>query len=206
MNNKDLQQIEESIQGKRRMPMNQCFMTNKKVDAEFYGKLQLSSYRKQNQKERYIEDMNVAQWVKDFGLTSRTTFYRKIKPLVESGVVKETTGLNGGKIYKLPVTKGHYTLVEYDVLRMLTNAYNSDSIKVFMLCKVFHENYGKMTLTREQILERIGQEPTRKLLVKVDDIMKALEGGGFINIDKVEEVKEGRSKRIKYTVSLKGVE
>ena len=74
-----------------------------------------------------------------------------------------------------------------------------------MLCKVFHENYGKMTLTREQILERIGQEPTRKLLVKVDDIMKALEGGGFINIDKVEEVKEGRSKRIKYTVSLKGV-
>ena len=205
MKDKDLQQVEELTQGKRRMPMSEEFMTNKKVDAEFYGKLQLSSFRKQNQKERYIEDMNVAQWVKDFGLTSRATFYRKIKPLVESGVVKETKNEDGGKIYTLPITKGHYTLIEYDTLRMLTNAYNSDSIKVFMLCKVFNENYGKMTLTREQILERIGQEPTRKLLVKIDDIMKALEGGGFITVDKREEIKEGKSKKVKYTVSLKEV-
>lgn len=195
--------IEELTHGKRRMPMNEDFMTNKKVDAEFYGKLQLSSFRKQNQKERYIEDMNVAQWVKDFGLTSRATFYRKIKPLVESGVVLETKNEDGGKIYKLPITKGHYTLIEYENLRMLTNAYNSDSIKVYMLCKVFSENYGRLTLSREQILERIGLNPTRKLLVKIDDIMNALEGGGFIIINKREEIKEGKSKKVKYTISLK---
>lgn len=62
---REIELSEELTQGKRKIPMSEEFMTNKKVDAEFYGKLQLGSFRKQNQKERYIEDMNVAQWVKD---------------------------------------------------------------------------------------------------------------------------------------------
>lgn len=190
---KELELIEELLQGKRRIPMNDEFMKNKSVDAEFYGKLQLSSYRKRNQKERYIDNLDVSQWVKDYGL-SRKTFYQKMKILSQHGVVK-TIEKDGKKIYKLPITKGHYTLIEYDTLSFLTSGLNSDAIKVYMVCKVYCENYGKLAFTREQFLEKLGYSPTKTLLARLDNIMKLLIKSELIQVEKIEETIVNKKKK-----------
>ena len=123
-----------------------------------------------------------------------------MKILSEHGVVK-TIEENGKKIYKLPITKGHYTLIEYDTLSFLTSGLNSDAIKVYMICKVYCENYGKLVFTREQFLEKLGYSPTKTLLARLDNIMKLLTKSELIKVEKIEETIVNKKKKTnRYTV------
>ena len=201
----------EIKKGNRRMPMSEDFMKNKCVDAEFYGKLQLGSkeckegikIKGKTIKERYIEDMNVSQFAKEFGV-SRPTFYKKVKYLEDKGIVEKIVK-DGDSIYKLPIfQEDNYTLIAYNTLTELTNVFNSDAVKIYMVCNAFCNSKSKRAIqTREQFLEQLGYKPTRKLLQKVDDIVKALSKSEFIEVVKAEEIKVSKKKSIRYTIRVK---
>lgn len=147
--------------------------------------------------------MNISQFAKEFGV-SRPTFYKKVEVLEKQGIVKKIEK-DGDTIYKLPIFKDeHYTLISYNTLTELTNVFNSDTIKIYMICNVFCNSKSKREIqTREQFLEQLGYEPTRKLIQKVDDIVKALSKSELIEVIKAEEVKVNKKKSIRYTIRVK---
>lgn len=138
---------------------------------------------------------------------SRPTLIKNFKKLEQEGILIPDE-INP-KVYKIKYTfdgKGDYIKVHKDILRVLVNVFNSDTIAVYYyLCARLRDS--KQFLLREWIAESVGlplDTPSKKKknLDKISDITNALESIGLIGKEEVFDIRDGHKKsRIYYTLA-----
>ena len=110
--------------GKRRLPLDEVFIKDKKVSDLVYGKFQIESKFTEKGEARIMErvKLNKSQWAKDLGL-SRPTLDTKIKYLKKVKLI-----VDKGDYSEIPEFGKTYFLIPDETWRFLVNTGNADVI------------------------------------------------------------------------------
>ena len=113
---------------------------------------------------------------------------RRLSQLDDGSLVSACKNAEGEIYYVINYCNGDkgnkYVTIEEDMLRALTNACSSNTIKIYILLKYMCGD-GERKITREYIAEQIGISTGKKGKQVVSDCTKTLSGCGFIKKRKV---------------------
>lgn len=175
--------------GKRRMPLDEAFIKDKKVSDLVYGKFQIESKFTEKGESRVMESvkLNKSQWAKDLGL-SRPTLDTKIKYLKKAKLI-----VDKGDYFEIPEFGKRYFLIPDDTLRFLVNTTNADVIKVYShIGGLWAMNVKAASFTQNQLLELLGYDKKRTANhKKISDILLLLKNNGLVE---TEEQQRGINK------------
>lgn len=171
---------------KRRIPTSKEFTKDRKVDAQVYSKLQIKSNwnSELKEEERYIykNDFSFEMVAQELKMNPKV-FGRKMKYLEKAKLIIKRQDAEGKTIYYLPKVFDYYILIEAELLRVLTNSTNSNTIKLYCIYRSFNDMYKKPCIVNQQNLcEMVGLSKRSEEIVK--DINICLEALGLITIEK----------------------
>ena len=174
--------------GKRRLPLDEVFIKDKKVSDLVYGKFQIESKFTEKGEARIMErvKLNKSQWAKDLGL-SRPTLDTKIKYLKKVKLI-----VDKGDYFEIPEFGKTYFLIPDETLRFLVNTGNADVIKIYShLGALWALNKTEASFTQRQLLTTLGYAANKAdKHKKVEYILCSLVNNGLIEY---EEVKKGKN-------------
>lgn len=166
---------------KKRIPLDEVFIHDKKVSDLVYGKMQVESKFIAKGEPRMLETklINKSKWAAELGL-SRPTLDTKIKYLKKVKLI-----VDKGDYFELPEFGKRYFLIPDDTLRFLVNTTNADVIKVYShLGGLWAMNRTSASFTQRQLLEALGQAPNKDSNhKKIKDILDCLENNGLIGYE-----------------------
>ena len=164
--------------GKRRLPLDEVFIKDKKVSDLVYGKFQIESKFTEKGEARIMErvKLNKSQWAKDLGL-SRPTLDTKIKYLKKVKLI-----VDKGDYFEIPEFGKTYFLIPDETLRFLVNTGNADVIKIYShLGALWALNKTEASFTQRQLLTTLGYAPNNAdNHKKVEDILCSLVNNGSV--------------------------
>ena len=164
--------------GKRRLPLDEVFIKDKKVSDLVYGKFQIESKFTEKGEARIMESvkLNKSQWAKDLGL-SRPTLDTKIKYLKKVKLI-----VDKGDYFEIPEFGKTYFLIPDATLRFLVNTGNADVIKIYShLGALWALDKTEASFTQRQLLTTLGYAAnTAENHKKVEDILCYLVNNGLI--------------------------
>lgn len=168
--------------GKRYIPLDN--LKKKKMSYLVYGYLQFNSYRNPDGRNRYIYKDSVKNnaIAKETGLGVNTV-PKKIKELIDDGLIVLKTLDNGDEIYYLPteVSKKYLLLdLDYQELRGLLTCVRENVLRFYLFLKDRSEYLRKqgkknnlMEIEQGFICEQIGlSKSSRKLISEYADCLK----------------------------------
>ena len=174
--------------GRRRLPLDEVFIKDKKVSDLVYGKFQIESKFTEKGEARIMErvKLNKSQWAKDLGL-SRPTLDTKIKYLKKVKLI-----VDKGDYFEIPEFGKTYFLIPDATLRFLVNTGNADVIKIYShLGALWALDKTEASFTQRQLLTTLGYAANKAdNHKKVEDILCSLVNNGLIEY---REVKKGRN-------------
>lgn len=164
---------------KKRMPLDEVFLHDKKVSDLVYGKMQVESKFIGKGEPRMLETkkINKKKWAEELGI-SRPTLDTKIKYLKKVKLI-----VDKGEHLELPEFGKRYFLIPDDTLRFLVNTTNGDVIKVYSHLGALWAMKGyEAGFTQNQLLEMLGYSKTSAAShKKIRDILDCLENNGLIS-------------------------
>ena len=174
--------------GKRRLPLDEVFIKDKKVSDLVYGKFQIESKFTEKGEARIMESvkLNKSQWAKDLGL-SRPTLDTKIKYLKKVKLI-----VDKGDYFEIPEFGKTYFLIPDATLRFLVNTGNADVIKIYShLGALWALDKTEASFTQRQLLTTLGYAANKAdSHKKVEDILCSLVNNGLIEY---KEVRKGKN-------------
>ncbi len=166
---------------KKRIPLDEVFIKDKKVSDLVYCKMQVESKFIGKGEPRMLEVkmINKSKWAQELGL-SRPTLDTKIKYLKKVKLI-----VDKGDYLELPEFGKRYFLIPDDTLRFLVNTANADVIKVYShLGGLWAMNKTGASFTQRQLLEVLGQAANKDTNhKKIRDILDCLENNGLISFE-----------------------
>lgn len=191
------------IMNERRIPTDNQFLSDKKVNLKVYFKIQQESKRNENETHRYIyeDSLNFSRFATEIGM-DRTTFKKGFDHLVAIGYLEKINRCNGNVVYLLNVDSTFYTLVplrELNILCNTTREHNvtSNVIKIYTIIRSLTEFSETHTCfqSRKLLAERIGlSNKSKNNLDVITECLNKLESMGLIESKMVTELEDGKTK------------
>lgn len=162
----------------KRIPLDDIFITDKKVSDLVYGKFQLESKFTEKGESRVMDKvcLKKSEWAKELEM-SRPTLDTKIKYLKKVKLI-----LDKGEVFEIPEFGKKYFLIPDETLRFLVNTSNADVIKVYThLGGLWKQCSDTASFTQNQLLSLLGyatNKPTNHK--KIADILLTLKNNGLL--------------------------
>lgn len=188
-----------------KLPMNshEKYMKDKKCDYKTLAIMMLYSNMTPIEEQdengtyeeyRYLYKNKIIKFTEEIEELSRNKInsilknIRKLSQLDDGNLVSACKNAEGEIYYVINYCNGEsgnkYVTIEEDMLRVLTNACNSNMIKIYILLKYMCGN-GEKKITRGYIAEQIGISTGERGKKTVSDCTKVLSACGFIKKRKV---------------------
>lgn len=197
----------EENKNKRYFPLDKLYL--KKMEYCIYGALQYYSERNCTEIERYVykRKISFSKLEKELGIT-RKTISKRIKDMIEEGLIDFKILNNGESVYYLPCKDTKYLLLNLDFkdIKKLVFGTNDNVFRVYLLLKhraEYLKSIGKKAINMEIdqtfICQQIGlSKNSRRLILTYIETLKDL---GFLSI-KMETISSKSIVKTKYLYTV----